>query len=171
MWASMREGMKAETLEHRSSDPGNLGEYSKARLLGFARRDKVIKHIKKAHKVIFLLLFQFSLADCQQDIDTTAEDFAIERDALVGEPIVAEVQAFWARLWSDWRARVFGRLQRSDGSWVRLLLFVSLWRFIFRYSYSGVKCLGAIANISETSKHHIDISHESSSRMQYSILI
>jgi hypothetical protein len=53
MWASMREGMKAETLEYRSNHPEILGEYSKARLLGFARRDKVIKHIKKAHKVIF----------------------------------------------------------------------------------------------------------------------
>ena len=128
-WASQRERMKAETLEHRSSYPGHLGEYSKARLLGFARRDKVIKHIKKAHKVIFPLLFQFSLADCQQDIDTTAEDFAIERDALVGEPIVAELQAFWVRAGGYWYHDHLGRLQRTDGSWVRLLsvcLFVVL---------------------------------------------
>jgi hypothetical protein len=55
--------MKAETLEHLSSHAGNLGEYSKARLLGFARRDKVLKHIQKAHKVIFVLLFQYNLAD------------------------------------------------------------------------------------------------------------
>ena len=126
--------MKAEVLEHQSNNPESDREYSKARLLGFARRDKVIKHIRESHKVMFLLLFQCNLADCQQDIDTTAEDFAIERDALVGEPIVAESQAFWARPWSDWADRALGRLQRTDGSWVRLLLFVSLWRFIFRYS-------------------------------------
>jgi hypothetical protein len=128
-WASLREGMKAETLEHRSSHPDNLGEYSKARLLGFARRDKVLKHIQKAHKVIFLLLFQCNLADYQQDIDTAAEDFAIERDALVGEPIVAEVQVFWVRLSSYWYTGHLGRLLRTDGSWVRIFpvcLFVAI---------------------------------------------
>ena len=51
MLESLQDGMKVETLEHRSTASKALGDYSKVRLLGFARRDKVKSHIKKAHKV------------------------------------------------------------------------------------------------------------------------
>jgi hypothetical protein len=51
--ASQRENMKDEVLEHRSEDRPDDRNYSKYILHGFARRDRVIKHIRKAHKVAF----------------------------------------------------------------------------------------------------------------------
>lgn len=93
--------MKAEVVEHRSQSRFLCGQYSRALLHGFARRDRIIKHIKKAHK----------------DIDTAAADFSISRDALVGEPFFAELQGFWASVYGSWSSWPLGRLQRSDGSW------------------------------------------------------
>lgn len=113
-WHDVRRPLKSKLL----ADDKDTG-YTRYLLYGFHRKDKLLKHLAKHHKVRTSVSFQSLYSLLPQGLEIELSSLLEEKDACQKDPVLAENQKFHSENVNYWELdyALLGRFQRSDGSW------------------------------------------------------